>query len=65
MSKEEFAELVKEMRDIQKEYFTTRNRGVLAKAIASEKAVDKEVTLILGAEKKVTENKIPNPGFIW
>lgn len=60
MSREEFAELVQLMRDTQKEYFKTRNKGVLAKSIMLEKQVDEQITLILKPIKKT-----PNPGFIW
>ena len=38
---EEFFELVKEMRDTQKQYFKTRDSNLLNKAKELEKSVDK------------------------
>jgi hypothetical protein len=43
MDFKEFLELVKKMRDKQKEYFRTRNKEVLAEAKRLEKEVDEQI----------------------
>jgi len=43
----EFAHLVKEMREMQKEYFSTRTRTSLTKSIKLEKKVDEYLAFIL------------------
>ena len=60
MSKEEYAQLIKTMRDKQKEYFKTRSNYVLAEAKKLEQSVDRATAEILKPETKK-----PNPGFIW
>lgn len=47
MNIEEFAKLVKEMRDAQKTYFKTRDSKVLSESKRLEKEVDKAVDLLL------------------
>lgn len=47
MNVEEFAKLVKEMRDAQKMYFKTRDSKVLSESKRLEKEVDNAVDLLL------------------
>ena len=47
MNIEEFAKLVKKMRDAQKMYFKTRDSKVLSESKRLEKEVDKAVDLLL------------------
>lgn len=60
MSKEEYAQLVKAMRNMQNEYFKTRSKTALMKAKKLEQSVDRATAEILKPETKK-----PNPGFIW
>lgn len=60
MSKEEYVQLVKAMRNMQNEYFKTRSKTALMKAKKLEQSVDRATAEILKPETKK-----PNPGFIW
>jgi hypothetical protein len=51
MSIEEFAELVRIMRDAQKDYFKTRSDASLHKSKSFEKQVDEQIKVILNPPK--------------
>lgn len=53
MDLKEFAGLVKQMRSKQKEYFETRNLGVLEQSKAWERRIDSEVERILSPQKEL------------
>jgi len=52
MTKEQFAQKVKAMRDAQKAYFANRTRSNLNKSIVLEKDIDKQVDKILAYQDK-------------
>lgn len=51
----EFIDLVKKMRDLQKEYFQKRDANVLAEAKTYERKVDKVLNGLLN-QKEIFEN---------
>lgn len=63
MTTRELAELVKKMRDAQRDYFRTRDRHDLRDAQGLERQVDKEVqAVITGQDQSLFETKeIPVP----
>ena len=53
MKLRELAELVRQMRDAQRQYFSERSPQVLSKAKELERRVDSEVKYIMDGQKKL------------
>lgn len=50
---EEFATLIKSLRDMQKKYFQTRDRAQLEVCKISERLIDRQVERILNPQKTI------------
>ena len=53
MELKEFVELVKKMREMQKEYFRTRSLNVLNQSKALERQVDNAIKTITGTDNQL------------
>lgn len=56
MNKKEFYDKVVEMRQLQKQYYQTRDKEILKRSIAAEKEIDEEIKRV----NAILEGKQPN-----
>lgn len=56
MNKKEFYDKVVEMRQLQKQYYQTRDKEILKRSIAAEKEIDEEIKRV----NTILEGKQPN-----